>query len=145
MKERVRRIATGKNDAHDALRQTVAPQGTEIDNHANKNDLEDYVYNLAAAATKEKVVLAQLMAGIAAMTINNKALVATESKLVAEVTNLTKMLGRNSDGATSTNTPDKRIPKTFPHCKTEGFHKPENCLKISKNASRRPPNQKSSL
>ena len=91
MKERVRRIATGKNDAHDALRQTVAPQGTAIDNHANKNDLEDYVYNLAAAATKEKVVLAQLMAGIAAMTINNEALVATESKLVAEVTRVLEL------------------------------------------------------
>ena len=71
MNERVRRLAMGENAAHGALRQTVAPQGTAIDNLANKDDLGDYFDNLAAAATTEKVVLAQLTAAIAAMTINN--------------------------------------------------------------------------
>ena len=85
MKERVRRLATDENATHGALLQTVAPQGTAIDDLVNKDDLEDYFENLTAAATTEKVVLAQLMAAIAAMTINNEALVATNSKLVAEV------------------------------------------------------------
>ena len=115
MKDRVRQLDTGKNAAHGVLRQTAAPQGTAIYNLVNKDDLEDYFDNIAAAATTEKVVLAQLTAAIAAMTINNEALVATNSKLVADVTTLTRRLVRNSNGATSTNMPDKRIPKTFPH------------------------------
>ena len=93
MKEQVRRLATGENATHGALRQTVAPQGTAIDDLVNKDDLKDYFHNLAAAATTEKVVLEQLTAEIVAMTINNEALVATNSKLVAEVTNLTIRLG----------------------------------------------------
>ena len=117
MKERVRRLATGKNSAHGALRQTVAPQGTAIDDLTNKDDLEDYFDNLAAAATMKIVVLAQLTAAIAAMTINNEALVETNSKLVAEVRTLTRRLGLNTDVATSKNTPDKKSPKTCPHCK----------------------------
>ena len=60
MKERVRRLATGENSAHGALRQNVAPQGTSIDNLVNKDDLEYYFDNLAAAATTETVVLEQL-------------------------------------------------------------------------------------
>ena len=107
MKERARRLATGKNAAHGALRQTVPPQGTVIDNLSNKDDLKDYFENLAAATTTEKSVLAQLTAAIADMKINNEALVNTNYKLVVEVTNLTRRLGRNSDGATSGNTPDK--------------------------------------
>ena len=110
-------MATGKNAAHGALRQTVAPQVTAIHDLVNKDDLKDYFDNLAAAANTEKVVLEQLTAAIAAMTINNKALVATNSKLVAEVTNLTRRLVRNSNSATSGTTPDKQIPKTCPHCK----------------------------
>ena len=71
MKERVWRLATGKNAANGAIRQTVAPQGTAIDDLFNKDDLEDYFDNLAAAATTEKVVLDQLTAAIVALTINN--------------------------------------------------------------------------
>ena len=51
MKERVRRLATGENSAHGALRQTVAPQGTAIDYLSNKDDLKYYFDNLAADAT----------------------------------------------------------------------------------------------
>ena len=105
MKERVRQLATDENAAHGVLRQTVAPHGTAIDNLVNKDYLKYYFDNLDAAATIEKVVLAQLTAAIAAMTINNKALVDTNSKLVVEVTTLTRRLGQNSDGATSVNTP----------------------------------------
>ena len=85
----------------------MAPQGTAINDLVNKDNLEYYFDNLAAAATTEKVVLEQLTAAIAAMEINNEALVANNSKLVEEVTTLARRLGRNSDGATSTNTPDK--------------------------------------
>ena len=146
MKERVQQLATGENSSHSALRQIVPPQGTAIDNLINKEDIEDYFDNLAAAATTEKFVLAQLTAAIAAMTINNEALVATNSKFVAEVTTFTRRLGRNTDGAKSTNTaPDKRSPKTCLHCKRECFHNPDTCLEMSKNASRRPPNWKINL
>ena len=41
MKERVRRLSTGENAAHGALRQTVAPQVTAIDDIVNKDDLEN--------------------------------------------------------------------------------------------------------
>ena len=85
----------------------MTPQGTAIDHLVKKDDLEYYFDNITAAATTEKVVLAQLTAAIAEMTINNKALVATNSKLVTEVKNLTRRLVRNSDSATSGNTPDK--------------------------------------
>ena len=80
------------------------------------------------------------MVEIVALTINNEALVATNSKLVAEVTNLTRRLGRNTDISTSGTTPYKQIPKTCPHCKKEGFHNPETILELAKNASRRPTN-----
>ena len=83
MKDRVQRLATGENASLGALRQTLAPQGTAIYNLVNKDDLEDCFDNIAAAATNEKSVLAQLTVAIAAMTINNEALVATNSKLVA--------------------------------------------------------------
>ena len=115
MKERVQQLATGENYSHSALRQIVPPQGTAIDNLVNKEDIKDYFDNLSAAATTKKFVLAQLTAAIAAMTINNETLVATNSKLVEKVTTLTRRLGQNSDSATSENTPDKRSPKTFPH------------------------------
>ena len=95
MKERVRQLATGENSAHGELCQTVDPQGITIDDLANKDALEDYFDNLAASATTVKVVLTQLTAAIAVMTINNEALVATNPKLVTEVTTLTRRLGRN--------------------------------------------------
>ena len=118
MKDRVRQLSAGENAAHGALRQTVAPQVTAIDDLVNKDNLEDYVDNIAAAATTEKVVLAQLTAAIATMTINNEALVDTNYKLVSEVTTLTRRMGQNFDGAASTNIPtDKQSPKTCPHCK----------------------------
>ena len=118
MKERVQRLATGENAAHGALCQTAAPNSTAIDDLVNKDEQEDYFDNIAAAATTEKFVLAQLTDAIAAMTINNEALVATNFKIVAEVTTLTRRLGQNSDGAASTNTPpEKRSPKTCPNCK----------------------------
>ena len=107
MKERVRRLATGENAPHGALRQTVPPQGIVIDDLVNKDDLEDYFNNLAAAVTTEKVVMEQLTAAIAALTINNEALVTTNSKLAAEVTNLTRRLVRNTNSATSGTTEDK--------------------------------------
>ena len=81
----------------------MAPQVTAIDELFNKDYLEDCFDNIAAAATTEKVVLAQLTAAIVAMTINNEALVATNSKLVAEVITLSRRMGRNFDGAMSTN------------------------------------------
>ena len=108
---------TGENAGHGALLQTVAPQGTAIDDLVNKDDLEDYFDSLAAAATTEKFVLEQLTATIAALTINNEALVATNSKLVAEVTDLTRRLGQNTGSETSGTTTDKRIPKTCLYCK----------------------------
>ena len=49
MKDRFQQLATGKNAAHGALRQTAAPQGTAIDDLVNKDDLEDYFDNIAAA------------------------------------------------------------------------------------------------
>ena len=52
-------------------------------------------------------MLEQLTVTIVAMNINNEALVTTNSKLVAEVTTLTRRLRQNSDSSTSINTPDK--------------------------------------
>ena len=145
MKDRVHKLAKGKNADHGALRHTFSPQGTAIYDLFNKDDLEYYFDNIASATTTEKFLLAQLTSAITAMTINNEALVATSSKLAAEVTTPTIRLGRNSDGATSTDPQDKQSPKTCPHFRKEGFHKPDTCLEMSKNANRRPPNWKSSL
>ena len=57
MKERVWRLATGENASHGALRQSGTPQGTAIDDLVNKDDIEDYLNKLSAAATTEKVLL----------------------------------------------------------------------------------------
>ena len=145
IKERFRRFASGENAAHGALRQAGAPQGTAIDDLVNKYDLEDYFNNLAAAATIEKVVLEHLTASIAALTTNRKALVATNAKLAAEVTNFTRRLGQNSGSKTSGTTEYKQIPRTCPYCKKEGFRKPDTCLELEKNSSNCPPNWKHSL
>ena len=96
---------------------TQTPLGTAIDDLVNKDYLEDYLDNLAAAATTDKVVLEQLTSAIAMLTTNNKALVATNAKLAAEVTNLTRKLGRNAGGDTSGTAAYKRSPRTCPHCK----------------------------
>ena len=135
----------GENAAHGALRKAVTPptptpQVTAIDDLVNKDDLEDYSDNLAAAATTEKVVLEQLTSKNATLTTNSKVLVATNTKLVAEVTNLTRKLGRNMGGDTSGTVADKRIPMTCSHCKKEGFRKPEACLDLGMNVSKRPTN-----
>ena len=114
-------MATGKNSAHDALRQTVAPEVTAIDDFINKNDLEYYFDNLAAAVTTEKVVLEKLTATIAALTINNEKLVVTNSKLATEVTNLTRRLGQNTNRGTSGTTVEKQSSKTCLHCKKRAF------------------------
>ena len=82
-------------------------------------------------------MLDQLTSAIATVKTNNKALVATNAKLAAEVTNLTRKLGRNAGGDTISTVTDKRSPRTCPHCKKEGFHKPETCLELGKNASKR--------
>ena len=135
----------GENAAHGALRQagtppTQTPQGTAIDDLVNKDDLKDYFDNLAAAATTEKVVLEQIKSAIATLKTNNEGLVAMNAKLAAEVTNLTIKLGRNAGCDTSGTVADKRIPMTCSHCKKEGFRKPEACLDLGKNVSKRPTN-----
>ena len=125
MKERVRRLATGENAAHGALRQsgtplTQTPQGTAIDDLVKKDNIGDYFDNLAAAATTEKVVSEQLTSAIATLSTNNEALAAMNAKLAAEVTNLTRKLGRNARGNTSVTAADTLSPRKCPHCKKEG-------------------------
>ena len=66
-----------------------------------------------------------LTSAIEKLTINNKALVATNEKLAAEVTNLKRKLVRNAGGDTSGPSADKHRPSTYPHCNKEGFHKPD--------------------
>ena len=85
-------------------------------------------------------MLDQLTSAIATVKTNNKALVATNAKLAAEVTNLTRRLGPNAGSETSGTTADKRSPRTCPHCKKEGPHKPDIYLDLGKNSSKRPPN-----
>ena len=154
MKERVCRLSTGENAAHGALQQAVTPptcwpphtpRGTAVDELFNKDDLEDYFDNLAAAATNEKVVLEQLTSAIATLTTNNKALVAKNAKIAVEVTNLTSKLGRNRGGDTRGTAADKCIPMTCLQFKKEGFHKPDDCFELGKNYSKRPTNWKISL
>ena len=111
-----------------------------MDDLVNKHDIEDYFDNLAAAATTEKVVLGKLTSAIAMLTTNNEALVATNAKLAAEVTNFTRKLGRNTGGDTSGKSAYKCIPSTCLHCKKEGFHNPDACLELGKNAINRPTN-----
>ena len=103
-------MATCENADHGVLCQTVSPQGTAIYDLVNKYDLEDYLDKLAAAATTEKGVLEKLTAAIAALTINNEALVATNSKLVEEVTNFTRRLGQNTGSETSGKRRTSEVP-----------------------------------
>ena len=58
MKERVHRLATGKNAAQESMRQSdTPPDGTAIDDLVNKDDLEHYFDNLATAPTTKKAML----------------------------------------------------------------------------------------
>ena len=117
----------------------------QLTTSSKKDYLRYYFDNLAAAATTDKFVLDQLTSAIAMLTTINEALIATDAKLTAEVKILTKKLGRNTRSKTISTASDKRIPRTCPHCKKEGFHKTDTCFELGKNASKRPPNWKSSL
>ena len=61
---------------------------------------------------QKKDVLEQLTSAIAELTTNNEALVATNAKIAAELTNLKRRLGQNTRSETSGTIEDKRIPRT---------------------------------
>ena len=87
----------------------------------------------------------QLTSAIVTLTTDNEALVSRNANLAAEVTNLTRKFGRNTGGDRSGTAADKRSPRTCPHIKKEGFHKPDACLELRKNTSKRPKNWKISV
>ena len=117
MKERVHRLVTYEHAAQGVMRQSYTPPDrTAIEKLVNKDDLEDYFDNLAAAAMTKKAVLEQLTQVIATLTMNNATLVTLNSKLTAEVANLIKNLGKNTGGNTGGRATNKRSPTTCTHC-----------------------------
>ena len=146
MKERVHRLVTYEHAAQGVMRQSYTPSDrTAIKKLVNKDDLEDYFDNLAAAAMTEKAVLEQLTQVIVKLTMNNATLVTLNAKLKAEVANLTKKLGKNTGSNTGGKATNKRSPTTCTHSKKYGFLKPYDCFELENNSSKRPKNWKSNL
>ena len=75
--------------------------------------------------------------------MNNTTLLASNTKLTAEVANLTKKLGNNTGGNTGGNATDKCIPTTCTHFKRYGSHKPDDCFELENNSIKHEKNWKS--
>ena len=124
----------------------------EFDTGGGTTEMEGFFDNLAAAATNDKAVLAQLIE-------NKTKLVNTNEELAASVKNLTnenrqlqkeintiqRRVGGNMGDNTTDNARGSGSSRRCPNCKREVYHAPDECYKLEKNASRRPAGWRSGL
>ena len=99
--------------------------------------MDEYFDALAAAASTNQNVLAELVASVTKLTPSNAKLVDSVSKLTKANEGLTAKLnkavgGRGYEGA------HPRPKKLCPHCKRMTKHPPDKCYELEKNKSRRP-------
>ena len=89
--------------------------------------LDEYFDALAAAATTDQSILAELVAANARLTTANKILTKTNELLVAKLA--AKPGGRHTPAGPK---------KLCPHCKKMVVHAPDDCFELEKNKDRRP-------
>ena len=132
---KISRIAAGGKDqfgtAHEAGSAGFAPPPapSEAPPDTPTETLDEYFDALAAAATTEKSVLAELVKA-------NATLTATNATLVASVTALTNALGAQPP-AKRRDRGTPRPKRNCPNCKKEVVHKADDCFELEKNAHKR--------
>ena len=82
-----------------------------------------YFNDLAAAATKEKIILNQLVLNKTTLTNSNESLVAPVKKKANDLKNLERELARLKKAQVSVRNP----PTLCAYCKKEGYHQPQDC------------------
>ena len=95
--------------------------------------LDEYFDALAAAATTDQSILAELVAANARLTKANEILTKTNESLVAKLA--TRSGGRHAPAGRYTPAGPRRL---CPHCKKMVAHAPDDCFELEKNKDKRP-------
>ena len=146
-KEKVRIQAAGGKDQFGAAHLSgeghltpfdSTPPASEADATSGPPEgaLEGYFDSLAAAASTDQNVLAELVKSVAELTKTN-------AQLVQQVTALTKLGQQGERGGR--NGRDTRTIQLCKNCKKEVFHKPEDCFELEANKKKRYPGWKTCL
>ena len=143
-KEKIRMQATGGKDqfgaAHRAAEDEavpVAPPSAPPFGNTQGDSLDEYFDALAAAASTDQNVLAELVTSVTKLTASNANLVDSVSKLTKANEALTAKLNK-AGGGRGYEGRDPRPKKLCPHCKRMTEHPPDKCYELEKNKSRRP-------
>ena len=116
--------------------------------------MEGFFDNLAAAATNDKAVIAQLTDNSTKLVNTNEELAASVKnisneniQLQQEINTLRQQVGGNTGGGgnTKNNARGSGSSRHCPNCKRQVYHAPDTCYKLEKNASRRPAGWRSGL
>ena len=100
---------------------TGAPVGT-----TQGEQLDEYFDALAAAASTDQSVIAELVASNTRLTKANELLTKTNESLVAK---LVKSSGRHTPAG---------VKRLCPHCKKTVVYAPDDCFELEKNSHKRP-------
>ena len=113
-----------------------APPGALPIGKTQGESLDEYFDALAAAASTDQNVLAELVANVTKLTAANTTLMEAVSQLTKVNAPLSEKVqkagwGRGYKGA------NPRPKKLCPHCKKMGVHAPNDCFELEKNKDRR--------
>jgi regulator of replication initiation timing len=106
--------------------------------------LDEYFDNLAAAATKEKSLLEELIRSNATLTQTNEELAGVIKKITAENRQLKQeMSGLRNKLSEATQQAGRSTgrgpgPQYCTNCKQKVYHKADDCFELAKNAAKRP-------
>ena len=151
-----RRAAGGRDEfgsAHVASvagRQAVEAPLRNVDEDEavlDREAMDGYMDNIAAAATNQKELLEQLVENNTKLAASNEELVATNKKLTNECRQLREennSLRRGGQAGARTARPSGPM-KMCPNCKRMVRHEPDDCFELEKNAHKRYPGWKSCL
>ena len=114
---------------------------------AQTEALDEYFDALAAAASKEKEILEELIRSNTVLTKSNTELTETTVKLTKIIADLTGQLKWAQGNIRGGGRENKQKKQTIhcPNCKVVGFHKPDNCFELVKNKAKRPASWKTCL
>ena len=126
--------------------------------NGNDDELSEYLYELKLAATENSETINQVnsktLTVVEELTARVKTLtetVAAQQKTITSQQNtIARLMGQNNsgnnggnNGGTRNNTRSSGQKKKCPNCGREGYHKPEDCLELPANESKRKPGWKS--
>ena len=113
------------------------------------DELSEYLYSLKVAATEQSKTMNQVNAKtlsvVEELTARVKSLtetVAAQQKTITSQQNtIAKLIGTQGggggEGGTRNNNRNTGNKKKCPNCRKEGFHKPDDCLELPANESKR--------